>query len=55
MTNELMMIVATVVAGLSAAGLIAWLMRPRPQPAIASKRKTQFEDMFAYTMYDDPC
>ncbi len=55
MTNEVVMIVATVVAGLSAAGLITWLMRPRQLPAIGRKRRAQFEDMFAYTMYDDPC
>ena len=55
MTNEVLMIVATVVAGLSAAGLIAWLMRPRQQAAISRKRRAQLEDMFAYTMYDDPC
>lgn len=54
MTNELVLFIVTVVAGLSAAGVLSWMMRPR-QRAVPSRRRAQGDDMFAYTMYDDPC
>ena len=55
MTTELLFIIATVLTGFVTAGLIAWLRRPRRRHVLAGARGAQFDDMFAYTMYDDPC
>ena len=55
MTTELLFIIATVLTALVTAGLIAWLRRPRRRHVLAGTSSAQIEDMFAYTMYDDPC
>jgi len=55
MTTELLFIIATVLTALVTAGLIAWLRRPRQRHVLTGARSAQFDDMFAYTMYDDPC
>jgi hypothetical protein len=50
MTTGVLLITLTAIAGLAATGL--WMIRPRPRAAIARPLP---EDIFAYTMYDDPC
>jgi hypothetical protein len=50
MTTEILLVTLTAIAALTASAL--WLTRARPRPALAF---AQSEDMFAYTMQDDPC
>ena len=50
MTTALLIVIVATVAGLAGASLAGW----RREPRVASGRRTG-DDMFAYTMYDDPC
>jgi hypothetical protein len=51
MTATLIIIIVTALAGFAGVGL---LHRRRQQPVAAANGRTP-DDMFAYTMYDDPC
>jgi hypothetical protein len=51
MTATLILIIVTAVAGIAGAG---FLDRRRQRLVAAASRRTS-DDMFAYTMYDDPC
>jgi hypothetical protein len=51
MTATLLLIIVTAVAGIAGVGLLK--RRPQEQPAAAGRHSG--DDMFAYTMYDDPC
>jgi hypothetical protein len=55
MTTELLFIIATMLTAFVTAGLIAWLRRPRHRPVLTGAHGAPIDDMFAYTMYDDPC
>lgn len=50
MHTETVLIALSALAALALGGLLA--RRPRPAPA---RRRALPEDMFAYSMYDDPC
>ena len=50
MTMEMVLIALSAVAALAVGGLLA--IRPRHATA---RRRSQPDDMFAYSMYDDPC
>jgi hypothetical protein len=50
MTTETVLIALSAIAALAVGGLLA--IRPRPATA---RRRPLPEDMFAYSMYDDPC
>jgi hypothetical protein len=53
MSQQLLLIAVAAVTALATAGLMSWSRRPRPtRRRIAAAPQ---EDMFAYTMQDDPC
>ena len=51
MTTTVLLVIAAAVAGLVGARL---LDRRRERPVVVRSRRMP-DDMFAYTMYDDPC
>jgi hypothetical protein len=51
MTTPILIMALIGVASLAAGGL--WAMRPRHRATV--RRRPASDDMFAYTMTDDPC
>jgi len=51
MTTTLLTIIVAAVAGFAGASLAGG----RRQPTVAASAPRPVDDMFAYTMYDDPC